>query len=105
MEWFGPLTNTNAWFRGAFEGAMLAIFVYLAQAVNGYAWLAVVIIIGIMIGEARARDKMHKSRKNKGVATLKKLEKRCEEMEKNAVHWKARSLKLQTKLERAGIDL
>jgi len=43
MEWFGPLTSTNAWSRGAFEGAMLAMFVYFAQTENKYAWLAVMI--------------------------------------------------------------
>jgi hypothetical protein len=105
MEWFGPLTNTNAWARGAFEGAMLAIFVYFAQTENKYAWLAVMITIGIMIGEARVRDKMHKSAKNKDIATVRTLEKRCEELEKNANEWKARSLRLQTKMERAGVDL
>ena len=105
MEWFGPLTSTNAWSRGAFEGAMLAIFVYFAQAESKYAWLAVLITIGIMIGEARKRDKMQKAKKSKDLATLKRLEKRCEELEKNAVQWKARSLKLQTKIERAGVDL
>ena len=84
MEWFGPLTSTNAWSRGAFEGAMLAMFVYFAQTENKYAWLAVMITIGIMIGEARSRDKMHKAKKSKDLATLKRLEKRCEELEKNA---------------------
>ena len=105
MEWFGPLTNTNAWSRGAFEGAMLAIFVYLAQTGHIFVWLAVIITIGVMIGEARARDKMHKAKKSKEIATLNRLEKRCDELENNANQWKARSLKLQTKMERAGFDL
>lgn len=105
MEWFGPLTNTNAWSRGIFEGATLTIFVYLAMAENSLAWFAVMVTICIMIGEARARDKLNRSKKNKDLAALKRLEKRCDELEKNAVHWKARSLKLQTRMERAGIDL
>jgi len=60
MEWFGPLTNTNVWSRSAFEGAILAIFVYLAQMEHNFAWLAVMITIGIVIGEGRARAKTHK---------------------------------------------
>ena len=84
---------------------MLAIFVYLAQVEHNFAWLAVMITIGIMIGGGRARAKMHKSKKSKDIAKLKRLEKRCGELEKSAHQWKARSLKLQTKMERAGIGL
>jgi len=39
---------------------MLAIFVYLAQVEHNFAWLAVMITIGIMIDEGRARAKIHK---------------------------------------------
>ena len=105
MEWFGSLTDSNAWFRGAFQGSMLAIFVHLAQFENNWVWMAVMLTICIMVGEFNARKKLQKLSKNKIVAGLKKLEKRCDDLEKSAHQWKARSLKLQTKLERAGVGL
>ncbi len=105
MEWFGSLTDSNAWFRGAFQGSMLAIFVYLAQFENNWVWMAVMLTICIMVGEFNARKKLQKLSKNKSVAAVKKLEKRCDDLEKSAHQWKARSLKLQTKLERAGVGL
>jgi hypothetical protein len=105
MEWFGTLTDSNAWFRGAFEGSMLAVFVLLAQFENNWIWLAVLVTICVMAGEFRARKKLQKLSKNKSIAALKKLEKRCDDLEKSAHQWKARSLKLQTKMERAGVGL
>ena len=105
MEWFGSLTDSNAWFRGAFEGSMLAVFVLLARFENEWIWLAVLVTVFIMAGEFRARKKLQKMTRTKTMATLRKLEKRCDELEKSAHQWKARSLKLQTKLERSGVDL
>jgi hypothetical protein len=105
MEWFGRLTDGNAWYRGAFEGSMLAIFIYLAQFRNNWVWIAVLLTLCVMAGEFKARRKMHSQRQKKDLAVLRKLEKRCDELEQNVHRWKAQALKLQTKIERSGLDL